>query len=234
MRAAVRAIVRTPREEVVLEAVYLTKVRKVRLSKLRGHLKEWGIDTRRVANLSFIGGNILEATVNRAYKREFLETVTRMGWQHVPEFDPLSERTLRRETTQAMSAERRKELAARLYVQRIARSLRATRPGPLKRFLEQMMQRAPNYASHLAAGAGTASAAGQEGTPQEREATPALTPTSTAAPAQAATPPPIPIPTAATTAAATPTSAQPATMDHAATENAAEAVSDEEEAILPQ
>jgi hypothetical protein len=179
MLAAARAVVRAPREEVVLGMVYLTKVRKMRLGKLRVHLKEWGIDTRRVSNLSFIGGNILEAAVTTAYKREFLETVTRMGWQHVPDFDPLSERTLRRSTTQTMSTERRKELATRLYVQRIARSVRTTRPGPLRRFLEEMMRRAPNYADHLADGAGAPAPANQEDPPPERGATPTPTPAPT-------------------------------------------------------
>ena len=195
MRAAARAIVRRPREKMVLETVYLTKVLKMRLSKLRKNLKEWGVDTRRVVNLSFIGGNILEATVTSTYREEFLELVERMGWQQVVDFDPRSEGTLRRARTQGLSPEQRKTLATKLYVQRIARSLRTTRPGPLQQFLKQMMQRVPNYTEYMpggaqagtpvperAAGSPVERAAGSSaeraaGSSEERETTPAPSPT---------------------------------------------------------
>jgi hypothetical protein len=82
--------------KIELELVYLA-VRKTRLGRLATHLKEWGVDTRRVSNLSFIGGNVLRAAVFGVYKRELLETTSRMGWQRVADFDPRSENTLRRE-----------------------------------------------------------------------------------------------------------------------------------------
>ena len=44
-----------------------------------------------------------------SHKMEFLETLTRMGWQHVPDFDPRAEQTLQRTTTQSMSLEQRKD-----------------------------------------------------------------------------------------------------------------------------
>jgi hypothetical protein len=232
MRAAARAIVRAPREETVLDAVYLTSVRKTRLGTLRMHLKEWGVNTRRVSNLSFIGGNILEATVARPYKTEFLETVTRMGWQHAADFDPLSESTLRRERTQTLTVERRKELATRLYVQRIARSLRTTRPGPLQRFLQQMMQRAPNYAVHLEAGtAGAPAEAHQEEAPpplmvQEAILIPGLVPA-----------PPPPMPMTAETAETAVTAGAAETSGAATITTAAGTAAEQEregEAMLPQ
>lgn len=110
------------------EFIYIQRNRRMDRSDIRRRLRQIGVDTSRLLDITFPSRNTLGLLIHVQYKTALCEVLKASQITPLPAFDPLDPKHIADPKHETLSAGERKLLAADLHRERLIRGLKFMRP----------------------------------------------------------------------------------------------------------